>query len=195
MAKTIGITGGIGVGKTTVCQIFKTLGVPVFNADDTAKQIVNTDPILKENIIQLLGNEAYTPIGYDRKYVAKKVFNDKNLLQKLNNLIHPQVRIMAKKWIEKQETDSYSLYEAAIMKEADKGDFFDKIIVITSPLTLRIERIKARDNRTSEEILAIISNQMSEEDRIKMADYLIVNNESESLIRQVLAIDAQLKKN
>lgn len=195
MAKTIGITGGIGVGKTTVCQIFKTLGIPVFNADDTAKQIVNTNLILKENIIELLGNEAYTSNGYDRKYVAKKVFNDKNLLQKLNNLIHPQVRIMAKKWIEKQENHNYCLYEAAIMNAANKGDIFDKIIVITSPLTLRIERIKTRDNRTTDEILAIISNQMSEEERIKMADYVIVNNETESLIRQVLVIDTQLKNN
>ncbi len=195
MKKLIGITGGIGVGKTIVCKIFKTLGVAVFNADEAAKNIVNSDPILKTQIIELIGDEAYNETGYNKKYVANLVFNNKELLQKLNNLIHPKVREMAKTWFESQSDGTYYLYEAAIMKMPDKGNLFSKIIVVTAPKQLRLIRIKARDNRSESEIEAIISKQMSDEERLKVADFIITNDEKSSLIKQVINIHTKISQN
>jgi dephospho-CoA kinase len=188
----IGITGGIGAGKSLVCRIFNVLDIPVFNADDSAKSIVETDEILKNKIIELLGNEAYEGEKYNRKYVASKVFTDVELLKKLNNLIHPKVRESAANWFLSQKKSSYYLYEAALMNGAGDNNSLKKVIVVKSPIQTRVERIIQRDGRSEEEILAIINKQKSDEDRSKIADFVIENDEKHSLIEQVLNIHNQL---
>lgn len=188
----IGITGGIGAGKSLVCQIFNVLGIPVFNADDSAKSIVEIDEILKNKIIELLGNEAYVGEKYNRKYVASKVFNDVGLLKKLNSLIHPKVRESAINWFLIQKNAKYYLYEAALMNGAGDNNSLKKVIVVNSPIQTRVERIIQRDGRSEEEILAIISKQKSDDDRSKIADFVIENDEKTSLIEQVLNIHNKL---
>jgi dephospho-CoA kinase len=188
----IGITGGIGAGKSLVCKIFEVLGIPVFNADDSAKSIVETDEILKKKIIELLGNEAYAGEKYNRKYVASKVFNDAELLKKLNDLIHPKVRESAVNWFSSQKNAEYYLYEAALMNGAGDNNTLKKVIVVNSPIQTRIERIKKRDGRSEIEIQAIINKQISDEKRSKIADFTIENDEKHSLIEQVLKIHKQL---
>lgn len=188
----IGITGGIGAGKSLVCKIFGVLGIPVFNADDSAKTIVETNADLKEKITELLGNEAYTQGKYNRKYIASKVFNDSELLKNLNNIIHPKVRESAADWFFSQKNATYFLYEAALMNEAGNNNSLKKVIVVNSPIQTRIERIKKRDGRSEEEILAIINKQKSDDDRSKIADFVIENDEKTSLIEQVLNIHNQL---
>jgi dephospho-CoA kinase len=186
--KIIGITGGIGSGKSIVCKIFMVLGIPVFNADTEAKRLVVEDAQLKQEIIVLLGTEAYIEGKYNRSFVASKIFNNPDLLLKLNNKIHPAVREYANKWAEKQKNAPYLLYEAALMNAAGDGNNFDKIIIVNAPLKLRIDRVKARDNRTNEEITAIISKQKTDKERQQITDFTIENNEKASLINQVLAI-------
>jgi dephospho-CoA kinase len=191
--KIIGITGGIGSGKSIVCKIFMVLGIPVFNADTEAKRLVVEDAQLKQEIIVLLGTEAYIEGKYNRSFVASKIFNNPDLLLKLNNKIHPAVREYANKWAEKQKNAPYLLYEAALMNAAGDGNNFDKIIVVASPLKLRIKRIKARDDRSDEQIKAIIEKQMSEVERLEIADYTIENDEKNSLILRVLSIDNKIQ--
>jgi dephospho-CoA kinase len=186
--KIIGITGGIGAGKSLVCHIFQILGIPVFNADDVAKKIVETNEALKAEIIQLLGDEAYLYGSYNRKYVASQVFGNKEMLRNLNNLIHPQVKAEAIIWAQSQKMAPFYLYEAALMKAAGDSNIFDKVIVINAPLELRINNIKARDNRTETEILAIINNQITDQERKKIADFVIENDGKISLIDQILTV-------
>lgn len=186
--KLIGITGGIGSGKTIVCKIFETLGIPVFNADQASKKIVATDPSLKNEIIALLGEKAYENGVYNNKYVAQKVFSSPELLLKLNQLIHPKVRVAAQNWLEKQDKKPYYLYEAALMEAAGQGNNIDKIIVVTAPIALRIARIKERDGRTEVEIEAIINKQKTDAERKKISDFEVVNDSESALIPQVLKI-------
>ncbi|MES2795197.1 MAG: dephospho-CoA kinase [Bacteroidota bacterium] len=190
----IGITGGIGAGKSLVCEIFKVLGIPVFNADETAKKLVETDAKLKSEIIKLLGNEAYSGEKYNRKFVSQKVFNESILLNQLDQLIHPKVREYAYEWFRIQKPSPYYLYEAALMNAAGIGNVFNKIIVVQSPTFLRIERIKKRDQRPETEILAIINKQKTDEERLKIANFVIYNDEKNSLIEQVLKINNHLSQ-
>jgi dephospho-CoA kinase len=191
--RIIGITGGIGAGKSMVAKIFSTLGIPVFDADSQAKELINESEVLKNEIIKLLGPKAFLSDGqYNRKWVAEKVFINPNLLKKLNDLIHPAVREYAYIWLAKQKKSPYYLYEAALMKGAGNGNHFNKVIAVTSPLALRIERIKLRDKRTEIEIEAIISKQITDEERLQFADFVIKNDENHALIDQVLAINSTL---
>jgi dephospho-CoA kinase len=192
--KLIGITGGIGAGKSIVCNIFNHFHIPVFNADDTAKKLVITDPTLKAEIMKLFGNEAYINGVYNKKYIAGLVFNDNLLLTKLNNLIHPKVRQTASDWAMKQYKSPYLLYEAALMNAAGAGNDFEKVIVVQSPMEMRIKHIQNRDNRSLTEIKAIIDKQISDEERVKFADYQIINNEKISLVDQVFYIHNELNR-
>ena len=187
-SKIIGITGGIGAGKSVVAKVFSVLGISVFDADSAAKNLVVTNQKLKESIIELLGNESYINNIYNRSFVASQIFNNYTLLEKLNSLIHPAVRLYAKEWAKKQKNSPYLLYEEALMNAAGKDSIFDKIIVVTAPLPLRINRIKVRDNRTDKEISTIIAKQLTETERLKFADYVVENDESTSVIDQVLAV-------
>ncbi|GAB3906232.1 dephospho-CoA kinase [Larkinella knui] len=187
----IGVTGGIGSGKSTVCRIFEALGIPVYYADERAKWLVDHDAILKSDITRLLGPEAYDIAGrYARSWVAAQVFGNPELLLQLNALIHPRVYADTDLWARDYTGKPYVIKEAALLRAAGEGgNRLDKLIVVQSPLELRIHRVHKRDpQRTEQEIKNIISRQLSDEERIEMADYVIYNNETQLLIPQVLRL-------
>lgn len=186
----IGITGGIGSGKSIVCRIFTALGIPVYVADDRAKWLTEHDPILKADILRVMGPNAYDALGhYNRGWIASQVFADPALLQQLNNVIHPRVLSDTQAWVQEHTDKPYLIKEAAIMNAAGKGNTLDKVIVVEAPLDLRIKRILKRDpHRSEEEIRNIISRQISDEERLLLADYVFQNDEHQLLIPQVLAI-------
>jgi dephospho-CoA kinase len=192
--KIIGITGGIGSGKSIICKIFATLGIPIYEADTRAKWLTTHDLILKQKIIQLLGSEAYTSTGeYNRVWVGSQVFGNVELLQKLNEIIHPAVHQDAQKWFFTHSNAPFLLYEAALMKAAGDGNFFQKVIVVNAPLELRIKRVQLRDGRSEQAIKDIIARQISEKERNKIADYVVENDEKTPVISQVLALFELLK--
>ena len=193
MSKVIGITGGIGSGKSLVCKVFSVLGIPIYEADARAKYLITQDQLLKKNIIELLGEQAYLASGdYNRAWVASQVFENPVLLSKLNALVHPKVRQDATDWIQQNQKTPFVLYEAALMKAAGDGNTFDKVIVVNAPVDLRIQRIKARDQRSETEIRAIIERQISEEERQKIADFIIENDEKQPLLPQILDLYEKL---
>ena len=183
----IGVTGGIGSGKSVVCRIFEALGAPIYNADDRAKWLINHDEPLKIAIKNLLGEIAYLPDGsYNRVWVAAQVFNNAVLLQQLNALVHPLVFEDAAAWLRQHQNAPYVVRESALMK---KGTGIDKIVVIHAPVATRIKRIKQRDpQRSEQEIRDIIARQMPDSERLAMADFVIYNDETQLLIPQVLRV-------
>jgi dephospho-CoA kinase len=189
----IGITGGIGSGKSLICKIFASLGVPIYDADSRAKSIMTTDGILVEQIKKEFGSLAYTNDGkLNREYISEVVFNDATKLKKLNELVHPRVGIDSEKWIEENASYPYLLREAALLFESGSFKKLDKVIVVTAPEVLRVKRVLQRDKqRTEQEVIAIIRNQMSEEEKVKRADYVIHNDETELVVPQVLKLHEQ----
>ncbi len=186
----IGITGGIGSGKSVVCAVFRALGVPVYAADDRAKWLTDHDPILKADIKRLLGPDAYLPNGrYNRPWVASQVFADASLLQQLNALVHPRVMADTQSWVAQHSTHPYVLKEAALMRAAGDHNTLDKVVVVTAPINLRIARIRLRDPHRSEaEIRGIIQNQISDEERAKLADYVLINDEKTVLLPEIVRL-------
>ncbi len=174
--KIIGLTGGIGSGKTTVAKYIEEFGFPVYYSDDRAKDIVNDDDELKIKIKELLGEESYDENGlYDRKFVAGKVFNNKDLLQQLNEIIHPAVRIDFEQWV-KQQTKYLVFKETALLFELRLNRQCYKSLLVTAEDNIRIKRVMDRDNKTYREVEAVMEKQMPEKDKIKMADCIIYNN-------------------
>ena len=173
--RIIGLTGGIGSGKTSVAKLLEQKGFPVYYSDDRAKNIVNIDSELKQKIISLLGNEAYVEGLYNKKYVAGKVFNDSELLEQLNHLIHPAVRLDFEKWIEAQ-TSEFVFKETALLFELKLNEQCYKSLLVTADDNLRIKRTMDRDGKTYREIEAIMQKQMPEKDKLKLADFIIYNN-------------------
>ncbi|NIF03873.1 dephospho-CoA kinase [Chryseobacterium sp. Tr-659] len=174
--KIIGLTGGIGSGKTTVAHFIEEFGFPVYYSDDRAKTIVNDNEDLKVRIKELLGEEAYDENGlYDRKFVADKVFNDKDLLQKLNEIIHPAVRIDFENWVKKQS--KYLVFkETALLFELKLNRQCYKSLLVTAEDNIRIKRVMDRDHKTYREVESVMEKQMPEKDKIKIADCIIYNN-------------------
>ncbi|MBB5634218.1 dephospho-CoA kinase [Pedobacter cryoconitis] len=189
----IGITGGIGSGKTTVCRIFEKLGIPVFYADTVAKEIMITDPVLREGIINTFGQESYENDGrLNNKYIAQLVFNDKKELEKLNALVHPAVFRAFDSWEETITADvPYTLKEAALLFESGSYQLCDKNILVTAPAAVKIERVMERDGVTRAQVEARMDKQLSDDEKNKMADFLITNDESQSVILQVLELHHQ----
>jgi len=186
---TIGITGGIGSGKTTVCQIFESLGVPVFNADITAKSIMNTDPVLIAAIKEAFGMEAYHGNGeLNRKYLASQVFNNQKALDQLNALVHPAAIQASIDWANEQNVP-YVIKEAAILFESGSYKNCDFNILVFSPEKTRIERVMKRDGVDEESVRSRINKQMPEEEKKKMADFIIINDGKTALIPQVLKLN------
>lgn len=188
--KVIGITGGIGSGKSIVCKVFELLGVPVYYADVRANWLTNNDLQLRKEIKELLGRQAYDENGqYNRKWVASQVFDNPELLKMLNMLIHPRVFEDTKKWLALHENQPYVVREAAISSAAGQGNDLDKIIVVSCPTEVRIKRIQQRDpQRSDEQIRAIIARQKTEEEFAKIADYQIINDNSQLVLPQILRI-------
>lgn len=192
--KIIGITGGIGSGKSLICKIFSTMNIPIYDADSRAKYLINNDLSLKKSIRSLLGENAYTTSGeYNRKWVASQVFDNPDLLKQLNSLVHPCVHKDAHEWVKKFPNSPFLLYEAALMKAAGDNNFFDKVIVVNAPIDLRIKRIQARDKRSEQEIRDIMARQISDEERLKIADYVIENDDNKPVLEQVLGLYDELK--
>lgn len=185
----LGITGGIGSGKTTVCKIFETLGIPVYYADERAKYLMSHDQELIAGITTLFGPEAYLePQVLNRVYIAQHAFNDPEKLAQLNALVHPAVARDGLEWQAAQIDAPYTLKEAALLFESGSYRALDQIIVVTAPLELRIQRVMARDAAKREAVEARISKQMPEEEKVKLADFVIYNDGVGALIPQVLAI-------
>lgn len=186
-----GITGGIGSGKSTVCQVFETLGIPVFYADDAAKYLMQNDATLKQKIIALLGNDAYNNGKLNRNYISNIVFNDKEKLSQLNALTHPAVIAYGEQWMNRQNS-SYTLKEAALFFESGSYRNMDIMIGVYAPLQLRISRTMQRDNISEDAVMERISKQMNEEEKMKRCDYVIVNDDKASVIQQVLDLHHKL---
>lgn len=174
--KLIGLTGGIGSGKTSVAKFLQEKGFPVYYSDDRAKDIVNDDNFLQQKIKALLGESAYDENGfYNRKYVAEKVFNNNELLQKLNQLIHPAVKIDFENWVEKQDSE-FLFKETALLFELKLNESCYKSVLVTAEDNIRIKRVMCRDGKTYREVEKIIAKQMPEKEKIKLADFVIYNN-------------------
>jgi len=194
--KQIGITGGIGTGKSLVCRIFQCFGVPVYDADSHAKELMTTDGILISNIKKEFGDLSYNTDGsLNRNYLSLRVFNDAEQLRKLNQLVHPRVAIDYKRWVENKVGARYVLKEAALLFEAGSNQQLDKVIVVTAPETLRIKRVLKRDHhRTEAQIRSIVENQMPEEEKMERADFIVRNDETVLLIPQVVELHTILSK-
>lgn len=185
----IGITGGIGSGKTTVCRIFEVLGIPVFYADNAAKSLMHTDTLLRQDIINGFGENSYFDSGeLNRKHLSTIVFNDKEQLARLNSLVHPAVFRAFDAWVGLQKDVPYVLKEAALLFESDSYKMCDRSILVKSPEKLRIQRIIARDNTTAEEVKLRMNRQFSDDKKELLANYIIINDEEMLLIPQVLEL-------
>ena len=193
LPKIIGLTGGIGSGKSTVAKFIEEMGFPVYYSDVRAKEIVNDDELLKKGIIELLGEKAYDENGfYDRKYVAEIVFNDEELLQKLNGMIHPAVKYDFEKWVGNQTTE-FVFKETALLFELKLNESCFKSVLVTADDNLRLKRVMDRDGKTYREVENVMNKQMPEKDKIKIADFVIFNNdgmdelqaETENVIREI----------
>ncbi len=189
----VGITGGIGSGKSLICKIFAVLGVPVYEADSRAKAIYVQNLQLKKQIIEEFGQESYLPDGQlNRKHLAAQVFTNGDKVALLNSLVHPRVAKDFTAWLSAHTYYPYVIKEAALLFESGSYKSLDKIITVFTPLDLRIQRIAARDtHRTPQEIQAIIGKQLSEEDKMQKADYVLLNDEKHLIIPQVLALHRQ----
>ena len=173
-----GITGGIGSGKTTVCKMFEKLGIPVYYADDRAKYLMQHEHFLIDQIKKNFGEDVYVNGTLDRKLLASKVFNDPARLALLNSLVHPAVYRDTERWMEDQKEKKvpYILKEAALLVETGGYKALDKLIVVTAPLNVRVARVTERDKTSEEEIMARVNNQLPEEEKVKLADFVVANN-------------------
>jgi dephospho-CoA kinase len=183
--KVIGLTGGIGSGKTTVSNMFKDLGVPVYIADIEAKNLMNSSAVIKRKLIDLFGDIAYQNNELNRAYISSKIFNDKVYLEKMNAIIHPKVAEHFKHWLQKQ-TSLYVIKEAAIIFEHNTQSQYDAIITVIADKDDRINRILKRDNTTKDKILSIMKHQLSDEEKVKMSNFIILNDNLEHTKEQVL---------
>lgn len=192
MATMIGLTGGIGSGKSVVAKIFATLGISVFNADDEAKRIMQTSPEIKSKLIQQFGMDIYNESGLDKEKLAGIVFNDPFQLQLLNAIVHPVTIQAAKDWAAKQ-TSPYVIKEAALIFESGAADGLLKVIGVTAPLSLRTHRVMQRDGITKEQVDARMRNQISDTIKMRLCDYVIENNNQQMVLPQVLDIDKAIR--
>ncbi len=191
--KIIGLTGGIGSGKTTVTKMFKGLGIPVYIADIEAKKLTNSSDIIQKKIIDVLGEKAYVNGKLNNKYVAELIFNDVNLLKKINNIIHPKVAEHFNKWAIEQDAP-YIIKETAILYENDGYKSCDFTILITAPLDVRIDRVLKRDSITKDEILDRIKNQWTDNEKRKFANFIIENIHLDTTLKTVKRIHLNLLK-
>ena len=195
--KIIGLTGGIGSGKSTVAKFIQEMGYPIYNSDYWAKELVNYDDDLRNRIKILLGDEAYDEAGlYNRKWVSEKVFENAELLQQLNLIIHPAVKLHFETWVS-QQTSEFVFKETALLFELKLNESCYKSILVTAEDNIRMKRVMERDGKTYREVEAVIEKQMPEKDKMKLADFIIHNNtdlielrfETEKLIQSLKEIE------
>ena len=186
-----GITGGIGSGKSIVCQVFTALGIPVFNADNAARYLMEHDPQLIGAISELLGPEVYSSGRLDRKKVSAIIYREPERLQQLNALVHPATITYAAKWLSRQTTP-YTIKEAALFFESGSNTGMDVMIGVQAPKELRIARTMVRSNLSEEQVLNIMSKQMNDDEKMKRCDHIIINDDIAALVPQVLALHEML---
>lgn len=191
MSIIIGLTGGIGSGKSTIAKIFAQLGIPVLDADATAKAIMNEDRSVKTKLIELFGDEAYKENQLNRPYIAQLVFEDAFKLQQLNAIIHPITIQYAKDWASKQ-TAPYVIKEAALFFESGSSEGVEKIIGVTAPKHIRLQRVMQRDQITREDVIKRMEHQLEDSLKMKLCDWVIQNDDLHLLIPQVLAIHKEI---
>lgn len=188
-ALLVGITGGIGSGKSTVCRIFEVLGIPVYNSDDQAKNLMTTDTELANGIKAKFGDESYADGVLNRAFLAKEVFSKPERLRQLNALVHPAVGRDFSKWVALHQSAPYVIKEAALLFETGSYKSLATTILITAPEDVRIERVLLRDpQRSRQQVKDIIGNQMKDEAKTELADYVLKNDEKSLLIPQVIAL-------
>ena len=187
MILKVGITGGIGSGKTTIAKVFEVLGIPVYYADDEAKRLMNEDEMLKEKIQYHFGKECYLDGKLNRKWLSNLVFNNDEKLSLLNRIVHPATILAAQVWMQ-QQTTPYALKEAALIFETGSQQQLDYVIGVFTPVQMRIQRVIQRDGLSREEVKNRMEKQMEETTKMRLCDFIITNDEQELVIPQVLAI-------
>ena len=187
MPKIIGLTGGIGSGKTTVANLFASLGIPVFNADDAAKQLMQNSPIIKNQLIQQFGDQVYEQGQLNKSYLASIVFADPEKLAILNSIVHPVTIQAALDWAQ-QQSSAYVIKEAALIFESNASEGLDYVIGVTAPIALRIERVMKRDQCSQAEVEKRMQYQISDAVKMKLCDKVIVNDDIQLITPQVIAI-------
>lgn len=189
----VGITGGIGSGKSTVCQVFETLGIPVFYADEAARRLMEEDPELVKGITALFGAEAYYEGKLNRQHIAGLAFSKPELLQELNALTHPATIRYGHDWFNRQQTP-YAIKEAALFFESGSAADIDVMIGVAAPRDLRLQRAMQRDHASRETIEARMARQMDEDEKMSRCDHIIHNDERQAIIPQVLVLHELLLK-
>ena len=187
----VGLTGGIGSGKSTVASFFRELGIPVYTADDEAKKLMTTSKRVKAKLIKEFGEQTFVDEQLNRGYIASIVFKDAEKLAILNNIVHPEVAKHFKKWASKQNAP-YVIQENAILFESNAASRFDTIITVTAPIDLRFERVLKRDDTTIKQIQSRMNNQLSDDERLQRSDFVIENIDLDTTKQQVLDIHNQL---
>jgi dephospho-CoA kinase len=187
----LGITGGIGSGKTSVCRVFNVLGIPVFSADPEAREIMDNDRNIKGEINEIVGKNIYRDGQLNRMELASLIFNNSDLLEKVNSLVHPIVFEHFSRWTEKQ-TAPYVIMEAAILFESGASKLVDRVATVVAPMEERISRVIRRNILSRDQVLERINNQMTDDERIRMSDYVIKNSENDMIIPVILRINEDL---
>lgn len=187
----VGLTGGIGSGKTTVAKAFEALGIPVYIADVEAKKLMNCSKVIKRKLTTLFGEQAYLNGKLNRSFLADIIFNDKNYLEQMNAIVHPRVKRHFEKWVAKQDAP-YVIKEVAILFEKGGYKLCDYVITVTASKPLRIERLLKRDNSTKEKIEAIMKNQWDDKSKMELSDFVIVNEKLENTKSQVEIIHQKI---
>jgi len=193
MSIIIGLTGGIGSGKSTVAKIFLQLGIPVLDADVTAKHLMNNDESIKAALIKTFGEDVYMDHQLNRQFLAKLVFEDAFKLNQLNAIVHPVAIQYAKEWALKQSAP-YVIKEAALFFESGSSEGVDKMIGVTAPKHIRIQRVMQRDAISRDEVIKRMDHQLDDSLKMKLCDWVIQNDEMHLLIPQVLAIHQEISK-
>lgn len=185
--KKVAVTGGIGTGKTTVSKLFEKIGIPVFNSDEIAKELMHNDKQLQAEIIKVFGDESYINNELNRAYLSDVVFNDEALLDKINSIVHPYVAKEFNQWLLNQKSD-YILYESAIIFENNSEDVFDKIICVIAPEEDVISRVMKRNNFSRNKVISIIKNQLPDQIKRKKSDYIVENINKSDLTEKIMEI-------
>ena len=190
---TVGLTGGIGSGKSTVAEMFRELGVPVYDSDEEAKHLMATSEDIKQQIVALFGKEAYLDEELNRKHIASKVFSDRGKLEELNSIIHPAVRTHFIEW-RKGQTAPYVVQESALIFESGIQSMYDFVVLVTAPLDIRIKRVMERDDVAMEKVQDRIENQMGDHEKISLADFMVENVDLETTRKKVTELHNTLSK-
>jgi len=187
MARRLGVTGGIGSGKTTVCRIFRVLGVPVFVADAAAREVMNNDPGIRERINSIAGEDLYSGGELDRMELARLIFNRPEMLKSVNAAVHPVVLQIFSKWADESDAP-YVIMEAAVLFESKADTFVDRVVSISAPVEERIARVMGRNELSREQVIERINNQLEDDEREEQSYYVINNADNEMIIPEILKI-------